>query len=442
MPQTTLTQLAVDRLKPPPEGSVIHWDKTLPGFGVRVSAKGRKTWIGMYRVDGKSVMETLGTIATVPLVKDAREKARQSMVKARAGNNPVEERRAKKAQRAADQVAAAAAAKEAVEGRFEAVAGRFLQEHIERNCSSKYAGEVRRIFERDVLPRWGGRAIRSITKHDVNELLDIKASRRERARKGTEGGAAIQANRTLTRLRTFFAWAAGQDLIDADPSAGVLLRGKERARDRVLEDDELLWFWRGAERAGWPYGAIFKLLLLTAQREGEIAGMRWSELDLDKRTWIIPRERAKSDRAHIVHLSDLAAEIINTLPRMAGDLVFPSRAGTQVSSFSKQKERLDATMTAQKCEATANSDAQIGPWVIHDLRRTATTLMARLNVPPHVADKVLNHSAGTIRGVAAVYNRHAYLDERKAALEALGRYVAELVRPGATGNVVSLRQPA
>ena len=194
---------------------------------------------------------------------------------------------------------------------------------------------------------------------------------------------------------------------------------------------------RGAERVGWPFGAIFKLLLLTAQRESEVAGMRWGELNLPERAWIIPRERTKSDRAHVVYLSEIAAEIIEALPRV-GDLVFPTRTGKALSSFSRAKDRLDALMLAQLREATGNPDAALAPWIIHDLRRTATTIMARLGIAPHVADKVLNHSGGTIRGVAATYNRFQYLDERKAALEALARFVTGLVRPAAVTNVVPL----
>jgi integrase len=439
------TQLAVDKLKPPLTGRAVYWDKLTPGFGMRVSAprpgsrEGHKTWIAMGRVDGKAVMQTLGTLAQIPKVDKARETARSSILKMKGGVNPVEERRADMARRAGEAARAEGAAREAVEGRFAVVAERFLVEHVERNCSPRYAAEVRRILEHDVLSRWGERPIRGITKHDVNELLDAKASRRERPRKGTEGGSAIQANRTLTHLRTFFGWAVGQDLIDADPSAGVLPRGKERTRDRVLGDDEIVWFWRGAERPGWPFAAIFRLLLLTAQRESEVAGMRWSEVDLAQRTWTIPRERTKSDRKHVVHLSGFALEIVEGLPRL-GDLVFPNRAGRPIAGFSKPKEQLDAAMSAQKHEAGGNP-AEIEPWVIHDLRRTATTIMARLNVAPHVADKILNHSGGTIRGVAAIYNRFAYLDERKAALEALGHFVESLVRTmDGIGNVVDLRR--
>jgi integrase len=439
----TFTQFAIDRLRPPAEGRETYWDKLTPGFGLRVSAPrpgsaatGRKTWIAMGRVDGKPVMTTLGTLAQIPKVDKARQAAREAILQMKGGTSPVAERRAAAAQRRVEAEQAEEAAREAVEGRFDVVARRFLAEHIDRRCSAKYAAECRRIFEHDVLPRWGERPIREITKHDVNELLDAKASLREKRRKGTNGGASIQSNRTLARLRTFFAWSAAEDFVDANPTAGVLARGKERARDRVLDDDEIIWFWRGADAAGWPFGPVFKLLLLTAQRESEVAGMRWSEVDLvEKRTWTLPRERTKSDRAHVVHLSAFACEILGGLPRL-GELVFSTTGQTPVSGFGAVKRRLDALMTAQA--QLGDAGASLPSWVIHDLRRTATTILARLKVPPHIADKVLNHSGGTIRGVAAVYNRYEYLDERKAALEALGRFIESLVRPAPT-NVVPIR---
>jgi integrase len=431
------TQLVVDRLKPPAEGRVTFWDRVVPGFGLRVAAprpgsrEGRKSWVVMGRVDGKAVMTTLGTTAKISLA-DARDKARAAFLQMGAGTRPLEERRAAEREREAAEMATKVAAREATEGQFAAVAARFLAEHVDRNCGPKYAREYRRIIEHDVLPRWGDRPIRSITKHDVNALLDAKAARRERPLKGHIGGAAVQSNRTLTRLRTLFAWAAARGLINTDPTTGVLSRAKERPRDRVLSDPEIRLFWDCAERAGWPFSGILRLLLLTAQRETEVAGMTWAELNLAERTWTIPGRRTKNGKAHVVHLSEAAVEVIEVLPRVGSSaLVFPSRNGTTVSTFGRAKTRIDAAMAAE-------TGSEIAPWVLHDVRRTATTIMARLGIAPHVADKVLNHSSGTIRGVAAIYNQHQYLDERKAALEALGRFVETLVRPGGAGNVVPL----
>src|SRR5262249_49676322 len=156
----------------------------------------------------------------------------EALIKMKRGTKPIEERRADRARRAAETAVAEAAAREEVEGRFAVVAERWLREHIERNRAPKYVYEVRRMLRHDILPHCGDWPIRSFTRADVNNLLDAKARRRERPLKGAQGGAAIQANRTLTRLKTLFAWAAAQDLVNADPTAGVMFRAAEVARDR------------------------------------------------------------------------------------------------------------------------------------------------------------------------------------------------------------------
>jgi hypothetical protein len=141
------------------------------------------------------------------------------------------------------------------------------------------------------------------------------------------------------------------------------------------------------------------------------------ELDLEKRIWSIPRERAKSDRAHIVHLAAPAVEVIEALPRI-GELVFSTTALTAVTSYSRAKKRIDELMTAGLRQESGDHGGKLLPWIVHDLTRSAATGMARLNIAPHVVDRILNHVSGTIRGVAAVSNRFPYGEERKAGLEA------------------------
>ena len=408
MPSIRLTQLAVDKVAAPQSGRTIFWDRHLPGFGLRVTAKGAKSWVAMYRVDGKPVMETLGAVARVPKIDEARSLARASMAKAAAGENPVAEKKVDTARQTANTVKAAVA--------------RYLA-HCDRTLKPKTAREWRRIFEHDVLPQWGERPLADISKGDVLEIVNDKAARRERKRKDSTQGAAVQAGKMLTRLRTFFGWAVANDLAAADPTAGVRQPAKEAVRERVLSDDELRLFWNATGQIGNPFAPLFRLMLLTAQREGEVAGLRWGELDLTTQAWTIPGLRTKNRKPHIVPLSSAAFEIIGALPRVDGqDLLFSRTGVTPPSGFSRAKRRLDALITAD------NVTSEIEPWVLHDLRRTATTGMARLGVAPHVADRVLNHIAGTIRGVAAVYNRFEYLRERKAALEAWGRFV-ESARP-------------
>jgi len=302
-----------------------------------------------------------------------------------------------------------------------------MREYVERNCSESLIRERRRTLGRDILPRWGERRALEITKSDVNDLLDAKADRRDRARKGRTDGASVQSNRTFSLLTTLFNWAVSHDLVETNPTAGVRRRVKEVPRDRLLDDDELVRFWGACDAMGLPFGPLFQLLLLTAQRRGEVGGMRRSELDLEKRMWTVPGSRTKNRKPHSVHLSDLAIEIIERLPQIGdSDLVFTTNETTPVSGFSGAKTRLDQLMDDPP------------EWILHDLRRTATSGMARLGVAPHVVDKILNHTAGTIRGVAAVYNRYQFEPEREAALEAWGRFVENLVQPSPS-NVVGLR---
>jgi integrase len=429
-----LTQAAVEKIKPQAK-SVTFWDNQCPGFGLRISPRDRRTWICIYRVGKKQVMETIGTMAKIPKVDEARRQAMASMTKADGGVNPVATRRVAEAEEKAKAEVEAFTFGKAAE-RYLAQAGRSTSKSGQPWRPST-AKEWRRIFAHDVVPRWGERPLVEIKKSDVLEIVNDKAGRRECKRQGRADGSAVQAGKMLTRLRTFFGWAVANDLVQSDPSAGVRMPAREAQRDRALDDDEIRLFWRGCDGLGWPFGSLLKLLLLTAQRRSEVGGMRWSELDLDGRTWTIPRERTKNGRTHIVHLSALAMKTIKALPH-TGDVVFSAAGVAPISGFSRAKDRLDRLMMARLREETGDPEAAIVPWVLHDLRRSAVTGMAKLRIAPHVADKVLNHVAGTIRGVAAVYNRHAYLDERKAALEAWGNYVETLVRPAAAGNVVEI----
>ena len=325
------------------------------------------------------------------------------MAKAAAGENPVARRRERQ---------------KAIATTFRAVAERYVERHAKKHTKPTTWKELQRQLDVDVFPQWADRAMVSITRHDVADLLDGIERR----------GSPVQANRTLARLKTLFAWAVREEIIENDPTARVEKVVKERARDRVLNDSEIALFWSACDRLGYPFGNFGKLLLLTAQRRDEVAGMRWEELDLANRVWTIPRERAKNDRAHLVHLNDLTMEIIETLPRVGAEpeYVFTTTGVMPISGYSKAKAAIDRRM-----------GEGVGPWIFHDLRRTAATGMAKLNIPPHVVDRLLNHVSGEIRGVAAVYNRHGYEAERRAALEAWGRYIEALIGSEAQ-NVVSL----
>ena len=232
------------------------------------------------------------------------------------------------------------------------------------------------------------------------------------------------ANRVLAVLRKLFNWSVSRGIIGASPCAGISAPYREKARDRVLSDEELKSVITAARAVGIPFGGIVQMLVFTAQRLNEVAGMQWSELHHDQSIWTIPGERTKNGKPHFVHLSDQAKSTLSSTPNL-GSIVFTTNGTTPFKGFSKAKERLDDI-------------SGVTGWRLHDIRRTVTTGMASLGIAPHVADKVMNHQSGTISGVAAVYQRHEFLEERKTALEAWGRYVQSLMDGTDRDNVLNI----
>jgi integrase len=217
--------------------------------------------------------------------------------------------------------------------------------------------------------------------------------------------------------------------------------GEETQRERTLTADEIAAVWSGADTLGYPFGPYFQLALLTGQRRDEVARMRWSDLDLEAKTWTLAADATKAGRSHVVPLAPIAVEILASLPRKtvnAGGVIKPSphvfttSGDVPVSGFSKSKPRLDQVIAKDR-EGIA-----LAPWTIHDLRRTAATEMGRLGVSRFIIGKVLNHAD---RSVTGIYDRHAYLQEKRKALEAWARYLADLTNlPEA--DIVVLRRSA
>ena len=409
-----ITDLFVERVKPPAQGRAEYFDATFGGLALRVTETGHRSWSLYYRMGGRQRRLTIGSYPAIKPAQ-ARREASAALERVRQGTDPGEEKRQRRltATPEADTFAAV------------------LQDYLDRsgrNLAPRTFKEVKRVLEREFLPTWHSRQIGTITRGDINRIVDGISAR----------GADVQANRALAYLRTLFAWAVERGRIPASPLTGMKPPAKEQARDRVLTDDELRWLWRACEAVEWPFGPLVKLLLLTAQRREEVAGIERAELDLDKGIWAMPREKAKNNRAHAVQLSAAALKVLDSIPPISNHFVFTVAGSAPVSGFSRAKRRLDAAMLAAKRDELGADSEAVPHWTLHDLRRTAATGMAQLNIAPHVVDKVLNHVSGTIRGVAAVYNRFEYLEERRAALEAWGRYVENLVSP-APANVVALR---
>ena len=251
-------------------------------------------------------------------------------------------------------------------------------------------------FRREVLPLWGERNIAEVSKRDIIALLD-----RVRGR-----GWPIMANRVLAAVRKFFSWCLSRGILERSPCEGIAAPAREQARHRTLNDDELAAVLRAARDMGHPFGAIVWLLSLTGQRRDEVGRMRWDHINPSGQLWLVPGAHAKNFKPHTVHLSVPSRSLLKSMPH-TGELVF----SVDGRHFFKgtQRRRLNWT-SALACLAG----------LLHDLRRTVVSGMASLGVAPHVADKILNHQTGTISGVAAVYQRHEFMKERREALELWG----------------------
>lgn len=414
MPKTRLTDASVKRFKAPDSGRIEYFDELLPGFGLRISAKGRKSWIVFYRVKGgadhgKQVRYTLPASADAMPLGEAREAARAILRRVERGENPANDK--------IIEAKARATAKTVREA-----ADQFIERYAKPR--NKSWGETARILDRHVCNEWADRPIGDIARADVIDLLDRIADR-----------APVMANRTLAALRRMFAWHVERGTITLSPATGVSAPARERERERVLSDDEIAWFWQATGEASYPFGNLYRLLLATAQRRDEVAKAAWTEFNLDAATWTIPRERTKGDRAHEVPLSAIAIEILNNLPRIGPLLFSTSTDGARhVQGFSHSKARIAASMDTM----AQQTGAMIAPWRLHDLRRTAGTGMASAGVPVSTISRVLNHTEG---GVTKIYNRFSYADEKRDALDRWGRRLGSMIGQEA-GVVIALHRDA
>ena len=417
-----LTDASVSTLACPAGAKdALVFDDQLPGFGVRVTKRGGRTFLVQYRVAGtrrRLVLGTFGTLAT----EEARKRAKAALGKVAAGEDPFAQKRAtaeaKRAERAAE---AARKADEAL------TFGKLVESWLEARKGSRrpsYLDEAGRSLRRN-FPQWAGRPASSITVAEaVRALDDIKRS-----------SGPIAANRGLAYARAVFSWACRRQMLQNSPLRGLERPARESSRERVLTIAEVGAIWRAAGEIGEPYGPAIRLLLLTLTRREETAGMRRAELDNEAqpRTWTIPAARAKNGRAHIVHLADPARELLRSVSlREGSDFVFSGKSGG-LTGWSNAVARLKAVLAAR--------GENLEDWRLHDFRRAGVTYLASVGIAPHVADRLLAHQTGSLNSIAVVYQRHGFEAERRAALEAWAEAVLSSAdRRVAASNVVSLRQ--
>jgi integrase len=401
-----LTIKALENLKPAGRRREVS-DGGMPGLYFVIQPSGKQSWAYRYRFNGRPRKWTIGPCPAIDL-KTARGLAREALRKVAAGADPCAEKRAAKA----------AALVSTGLDLIETVTSRFVAQHAKRKLKPATAWEIERLLEKEVVAPWRGRRLSQIGRADIHDLLDGIVAR----------GSPVTANRTLAWLRRMCAWAIERGLIEVSPCAGIRAPAAETSRDRVLSDDELKAVWLAADGLAAPYNAFVKLLILTGARRSEVAGMMWREIDFNAKFWMLPSTRAKNATEYQIPLSDSAVQILQALPRIAdSDLVFTLSGRVPIRGFHNVKTRIDALMPA-------------GPsWTLHDLRRTFASGCARLGIAVHVVEAALNHKSGSIRGIAAVYNRYSYDTEKRAAMAAWARHVEAIVSGETARNVVPIR---
>jgi len=418
MSSAKLNEEAIKRLPFPKKGNrvvyfagaTIQGAKAPRGFGVRVTAAGARAFVLNYRLRGREYRFTIGAWPDWSALKAVRE-ARHLRQRVDRGENPLEDR-------ASSSTAVTVAT----------ILDDFLARHVRnRNQPLRSADEYESAFNRLVKPRLGKLGIHEVRRSHIIKMLD----------EIEDANGPVMADRTLAYIRKAFNWYATRD----DQFSSPIVRGmarvkpKERARTRVLSDEEIRSIWPVLGQLG-TYGAFVRMLLLTAQRHGEVACMSHKEIGADG-VWTIPAERYKTKRPNFVTLSKAALAIIKSQPKIDDCVyVFPTRAKTPFTRSGKSKAKLDkAVIAALKREAKRGASVEPIPnWTLHDLRRTAKTLMVRAGVRPDISERVLGH---VIAGVEGTYDRHSYADEKRDALEKLAAIVERIVNP-LPSNVAAL----
>jgi integrase len=395
-------------------GATIQGAKAPRGFGVRVTAAGARAFVLNYRLRGQEHRFTIGASPDWSVLKAVRE-ARNLRQRVDRGENPIEDR-------------TPSPATASVASLIDEFVARYVRNQ-KQPLRERTAAEYESAFDRLVKPRIGKVGIYEVRRSHIIKMLD----------EIEETNGPVAADRTLAYVRKAFNWyATRDDQFNVPVVRGMArIKPKERARTRVLSDDEIRAIWPELAQAG-TFGALVKTLLLTAQRRDEVAHMSRKEIGSDG-IWTIPAERYKAKRPNFVALSKVALAVIAAQPHHDDcDYVFPSRAKTPYSGYSKSKAKLDRAVFAamrKRAKKGAKVD-QIPNWTLHDLRRTAKTLMTRAGVRPDISERVLGH---VIAGVEGTYDRHSYADEKCDALEKLAAMIERILNP-LPSNVQSLDQ--
>lgn len=397
-----ITKRAVDAVAPAMVDQFL-WDEELRGFGFKVTAKGARSYLLQYRMGGRGTPTrryTIGKHGSPWTPSTARVEADRLLALVKTGIDP--------------QAADRERQRIAVDLAFGAYLERFLRDYGQKAWRKSTFNGAASYLRRYVAPVIGKKPLPEIKRTDIVSIFDNLPS----------GHPALPRN-VFDHTRKLFNWARERGDIDRSPFDGFKGPPNVPSRDRVLSDHELKLIWKASTGLGRTFGPMIRLLMVTGQRREEVAGLDWKELHRPASEWVIPAARSKNGKAHTVPLSEIA---ITQLDALAGGkewpekgLVFTTTGSTPASGHSRAKQRLDRLMS----ELLHGTDLE--PWRVHDLRRTVATGLQRLGVRFEVTEAVLNHVSGSKSGVAGVYQRHNWKEEKREALSAWAAHVWKLV---------------
>lgn len=396
MAKKKLTERGVASMRPPEAGREDFWDTVVTGLTLRVTSNGVKSWCFVYRTGEKQNRMTFGHFPAISVLQ-ARNIAKKCLEDIALGNDPMEMREEQERQRR-------------IRAEENITVEKMSEDFIERYAKPKNKRWkcTQQVFRKHINPELGDMGVKNVQRRDVIKLLDkIKTSSSPHA-----------ANHVLVALRKMYNWAIERDELQFNPCHMIGKPVETQERERVLTKDEIKTLWGACDEIGYPYGPLVKLLLLTGQRRSEISTLKWSYIDLKDKVIHLPAENVKANRSHDVPISDMAVDILKSLPRFKAPYVFTSTHGEKASNcFSKAKDDFNKFLGKKD-------------WCFHDLRRTCATGLGELGLPLHTISRILNHAEG---GVTRIYARHSYLNEKRNALNLWAQHVAEVVN-GQNGN--------
>jgi integrase len=440
MPSGLISKRSVDAFSPARQE--VLWDERDKGFGLLALPSGAKSYVFQFRIGGRSGKLRRYTIGRhgewTP--DQARKRAQELRAQVVRGIDPIETERNARAEKALADAQALEATRLLNELDFTNYVDTFVARGIRPDTRPRTKEVYAQSLRNHAAPGLVGKALPDITKADILRMLD----------KLPADQPAVRRN-AFAVLRILFNWAVDRGDITSSPMAMMKAPVSAVSRDRVLSDEEVALILRATEKVGKPFGPFYRLLFLTGQRRDECSGIDWSELDRATATWLLPGSRTKNGIPHVVPLAPAAVALFDGLSGKTGKdepkwpkrgLVFSTNGETPISGYSRAKTRLDKhvfEISAEEAAVRGDDPIVVVPWRIHDARRTMATGFQRMGVRFEVTEAVLNHTSGASRsGVAAVYQRHEWTDEKRQALSAWANHLEQLLHPVDDAKVVSI----